>query len=208
MNETEINFEREDITGLAVRGSYLIDAARRIGVEVTAECGRLGLCETCVMTVKSGNELLSDPTKAELEQLSEADRQSGMRLSCQAKVEKSGEMVIVTKEKKVEPTPEETSDDYRHQFEEMPLEKKIAALVRLEAIALSETVSFVLNSPYKIIEKGMDVLAEFGLKMDREEKKATRPEEHQNGETVEADETDTSKKKTAKKAEKAANDEK
>lgn len=208
MNETEIKFERENIDGLAVPGTYLIDAARRIGIEVEAECGRLGLCDTCAMTIQSGGDLLSVPTKAETEKFTEAELKSGVRLSCQAKIEKTGEMVILTKEKKVEPTPEEKSEDFRKDFEEMPLEKKIAALVRLEAIALSETINFVLNSPYKIFEKGMDVLAEFGLKMDEEAKKASRPEEHQEEVKEETNGDKTAKKKTKKKEAAVAAEEK
>jgi hypothetical protein len=54
----------------------------------------------------------------------------------------------------------------RREFEELPLEKKVANLLELEIITLSETFSFVLNSPWKIFGKVMDVMAEFGLKMD------------------------------------------
>ena len=208
MNETEIKFERENISGLAVEGTYLIDAARRIGIEVEAECGRLGLCDTCAMTITSGSDSLSAPTKAEIEKFSITELSSGVRLSCQAKIEKGGgELVIMTKEKKKEPTPEEKSEDFRKEFEEMPLEKKIASLVRLEVIALGETINFVLNSPFKIIEKGMDVLAEFGLKMDAEAKKASRPEEHQTDASEETNGKKASKKKSAKKAAKAEKEE-
>ncbi len=205
MNETELKFEREDRSGIAVKGSYLIDAARRIGVEVEAECGRLGLCDSCVMTVKQGADLLSALTKAEMEQLSDDRRKNGERLSCQAKIEKSGEIVIMTKEKKKgeKPSEEEKSENYRKEFEEMPLEKKIADLVRLEAIVLGETFSFILNSPSKIVDKVMDVMAEFGLKMDEEAKDAKTPEEHKTKaeEKAETNGKRTTRKTSAKKKE-------
>jgi ferredoxin len=199
MNETELRFEREDRSGVAVQGSYLIDAARRIGIEVEAECGRLGLCDSCAMTVKQGADSLSAPTKAETEQLSEERIAGGERLSCQAKIEKPGEIVIMSKEKKKaeQPTPEEKSDSYRKEFEQMPLEKKIADLVRLEAIALGETFSFILNSPSKIVDKVIDVMAEFGLKMDEEARDAKTPEEHK---TKAEDKAETNGKKTTKKS--------
>ena len=54
MNEAELKFEREGRSGVAVVGSYLIDAARRVGIEVEDECGRLGLCDTCAMTITQG----------------------------------------------------------------------------------------------------------------------------------------------------------
>lgn len=204
MNETELKFEREDRSGIAVGGSYLIDAARRIGIEVEAECGRLGLCESCAMTVRHGGDLLSAPTKAEMEQLSDDRRKNGERLSCQAKIEKSGEVVIMTKEKKkqeAEPSAEEKTETFRKEFEELPLEKKIAALMKLEVIALGETFSFILNSPYKIADKVMDVMAEFGLKLDKEAKESTRPEEHKTKEETKAeDKADSNGKKTTRKS--------
>ncbi len=199
MKEAELKFEREGRSGVAVVGSYLIDAARRIGIEVEDECGRLGLCDTCAMTVTEGGDLLSAPTKAELELLSDERRKNGERLSCQAKIENAGEIVIMTKEKKKEekPSPEEKSESYRKEFEELPLEKKIAELVRLEAIALGETFSFILNSPSKVFSKVMDVMAEFGLKLDEEAKNAKTPEEHKPKAEAKAE---TNGKKTTKKS--------
>ena len=199
MNEAELKFEREGRSGLAVVGSYLIDAARRVGIEVEDECGRLGLCDTCAMTIKQGGDLLSAPTKAEMELLSDERRKNGERLSCQAKIEKSGEIVIMTKEKKKEekPSAEEKSENYRKEFEEMPLEKKIAELVRLEAIALGETFSFILNSPSKIVGKVMDVMAEFGIKLDEEAKNAKTPEEHK---PKAEDKAETNGKRATKKS--------
>ena len=128
----------------------------------------------------SGHNVLSGPTKAEKEQLLEERRKKGERLSCQAKIEKPGELIIMTTEKKVEPevSPEDKREEFRNEFAELPFEEKMARLVELEAIALGETVTYVQNSPYKIAEKIMDVMADFGLKAHTEQKKASRPEEH------------------------------
>lgn len=178
--EAELKFERENRDGVAVVGTYLIDASRRLGVEVEAECGRLGLCDTCAVKVTGGADCLTDLTKAEKEKLSEERRAAGERLSCQAKIAKEGEISILTFEKKKEekPTEEQKKEEFRKEFEALPLEKKIARLVELEAVALGETFSFVMNSPYTIIGKVMDLMAEFGIKLDRETKKAARPAEH------------------------------
>lgn len=177
MNEIELKFERENRDGIAVAQSYLIDAARRLGVEIS--CERLGLTDDCAVTIKEGGNLLSKPTKAELEVLSDERRKKGERLACQTKLEKNGEVVVLTAEKKKEEkTEEEKSEEYREEFSALPLEKKIADLVRLEAIALGETFNFILNSPSKIVSKVMDVMAEFGLKMDEEAKDAITPDEH------------------------------
>jgi hypothetical protein len=132
------------------------------------------------MRIKEGGDLLSEITKAETEHLTAKRRKNGERLACQAKFERTGEVVIMTTEKKEEekPADEEKYEAYRKEFEELPLEKKIADLLHFEAIAFSETISFVLNSPSMIVGKIMDVMAEFGLKMEDDAKKATRPDEH------------------------------
>lgn len=174
-----MKFEREDISGIVPVGSYLFDAARRMGVEV--ECERRGESDSCAMRVKEGNDLLSEVTNAEKEHLTSKRRKNGERLACQAKFEQTGEVVIMTTKKKEEekPAEEEKYEAYRKEFEELPLEKKVANLLQLEAITFGETVSFVLNSPQMIVGKIMDVMAEFGLKMEDDAKKATRPNEHQ-----------------------------
>lgn len=180
--EAELTFERENIKGVAVIGTYLIDSARRLGIEIIDECGRLGLCDSCAVTIKSGAEFLTLPTKAELELLSDERRKNGERLSCQAKIESIGEIVVVTKKKNDESEIKDANEEYRKEFAELPLEKKIANLLQLEAMTLSETFTFILNSPYKIVGKMMDVMAEFGLKMEDETKNATRPDEHKKAE--------------------------
>ncbi len=208
MSEIEIKFERENRDGVAVAQSYLIDAARRLGVEIT--CERLGLTDDCAVTIKEGGELLSNPTKAEKEVLGDERLKKGERLACQTKLEKPGEIVILTAEKKKEEKTEaEDAEEYRKKFADLPLEKKIADLVRLEAIAFSETFNFILNSPSNIISKVMDVMAEFGLKMDAEAKDAITPEEHKTAENGNKEKAKEKKaeKKEAKKADEISKDE-
>ena len=196
--EAELKFEREDVKGIAVVGTYLIDAARRLGIEIIDECGRLGLCDSCAVTIKSGAEFLTAPTKAEIELLSEERRKNGERLSCQAKIGKVGEIVIVTKKKEEDANAKDVNEEYRQEFADLPLEKKIANLLQLEAMTLSETFSFILNSPYKIVGKVMDVMAEFGLKIEDETKNATRPDEHKTEEN--GNKSGKSEKKTKNKS--------
>jgi hypothetical protein len=136
------------------------------------------------VVIKSGSDLLSEMTKTETEYFLNHERKTNERLACQVKIEKPGEIEIMTKEKVQDPAPEEkaaaadSSEEYRKAFAEMPLEKKIANLVQLETIALGETFSFILNSPFKIADKVMDVMAEFGFKKEEREKEAARPAEH------------------------------
>jgi len=179
MQEAEIKFERENLEGLVAVGTYLAEAARRMGIELATE--EFGEAEFSAVKINKGSELLSAPTKTEIENLSAERRGGGERFAEQAKIERAGEITIMTTKKKEETKPEYEAkrEAYRKEFEELPLEKKVASLVELESITLSETFSFVINSPYKIVGKIMDVLAEFGLKMEEDAKKQTRPEEHQ-----------------------------
>lgn len=204
--EAELKFERENRKGVAVVGSYLIDAAGRLGVEI--HCERLGLTDSCAVKVTKGSENLSELTKAETELLSAERRKNGERLACQTKINKAGEISIMTHEQKEpEVAPEEKmAEDYKKSFAELPLEKKIAQLVDLEAIAFGETFAYILNSPYTIGGKIVDVLAEFGFKFDKEAKDATRPDEHKPKEEKSAEKTEekaeskeTSTKKTPPK---------
>ncbi|CAN5304253.1 hypothetical protein BH20ACI1_BH20ACI1_01980 [soil metagenome] len=222
MEQVELKFEGEkNRSGLVAVGSYLFDAARRLGIEVKDECGRQGECDSCALKITRGSELLSAPTTAENKQLGEKRLKDGERLSCQTKLEKAGEIAIMITQKNEENKPEteeEKINEFRKEFEELPLEKKIASLVELEVIALSDTFSFVLNSPYLIAGKVMDLMAEFGLKLEKEEKQAKRPEEHKEKENgasakksskaAESKTKSTVKKKPAKKTtlKKAADD--
>ena len=179
MEVTEIKFEREELEGIIPVGTYLADAARRLGAELWQE--PFGETEFSVVKITKGGDLLSAPTKAEVEHLSAERRSDGERLAEQAKIERAGEMTIMTTKKpeEVKPDYEAKREEYRQEFEELPLEKKIASLVELEAIAFSETFSFVVNSPYLLAGKFVDVLAQFGFKMEDEAKKQARPAEHQ-----------------------------
>lgn len=179
MNEVDIKFERENLAGIVAVGTYLSDAARRFGIELQDE--RFDEKDFAVVEILKGSDLLSAPTKREIELLSEDRREQGKRLAEEVKIEKSGEVVVMSTEKKQEEKPQEEArkESYRKEFAELPLDKKIASLVELESIALSETLSFVINSPSKIVSLAMDVLAEMGLKMEDESKKQARPSEHQ-----------------------------
>lgn len=200
--EVEIKFEPSGRNGVVAVGSYLSDVARRLGVEIVDEFDGEGEYEADVVQIKKGAELLSEPTKIEIEHLTSQGRSNGKRLAGQARIEKSGELVVMVAKKKETEIPKEEKriEDFKKEFAELPLEKKVANLLEMEAVTLSETFSFVLNSPFKIFEKAMDVMAEFGLKLEDEAKKAKRPGEHKPEES--AGET---AQKTSAKAKNAQN---
>jgi ferredoxin len=182
MAEAVIKFEREDREGVVPVGTYLSDAAKRFGIHFEDMCDAEADSHCCSLVIASGSALMSPLTKIESEYFAKHRRKTNERLACQVKIEKSGDVVIMTKEKPKDPTSETSAEDrneqYKKEFAEMPLEKKIASLVQLETIALGETVSFVINSPFLIADKVMDVMAEFGFKKEERQKEAARPAEH------------------------------
>jgi ferredoxin len=186
--EAELKFVREKRNGVAVVGSSIFDAAGRLGVFIAAECGCTGKCDTCMVKVLNGAEYLAKPNAAETEQLSAARRKNGERLACQAQIISSGEISIMTQEaKKEKKSPEEErAEEYKKEFAQLPLEKKIERLVELEAIAFGETFSYVLNAPYTIGGKLVDFLAQYGFKIEADEKKARTPDAAKNGDEAKA----------------------
>ncbi len=199
MQEAEVKFKREELDGVVAVGSYLIDTAKRFGVHFDDVCVLETNTHFCSVAITSGSELLSGETRAEKEYFTANKSKAHERLACQVKIEKPGEVEIMTKEKvKDKPTEKQVEDmneEYRKEFAEMPLEKKIANLVQLETIAIGETVSFIVNSPFKIADMMMGVMAEFGFKKEEQEKTAVRPDEHK---------SDTSGKSSNKKRSKPA----
>lgn len=184
MPDILIKFKREDRDGFVAVGTYLLDAARRFGIRIDDDTEDSESPHACRVAVVAGAELLTEMTQVEREQFEKFGRKDNERLACQTRIEKAGEVVIMTDGKKSAEAEaeakaaEDASERYRKEFEEMPLESKIANLLRLEVIALGETLSFVANSPFKVLDKVMDVMAEFGLKKDEAAKSAQRPAEH------------------------------
>lgn len=175
MADVIVRFEREDREGLVAVGSYLIDAVKRLGIRLPDKCSHGDGIHHCLVTIRSGSSLLSPVSQPEKEHLASLGRKESVRLACYAKINDAGEITVMTEQTKEETKNTETRSKLVDEFEALPLEKKIADLVRMEAVALGETVSFVVNSPYLVLEKIGDVLAEFGMKLDREAKESARP---------------------------------
>lgn len=183
MSEATITFKREDREGLIPAGTYLSDAAARFGIRFEGKCSPSEHLHFCRVDVTDGADNLSRRTAEEVEVLKDAGE--NFRLACQTKITQPGEITIMTEEPKVTETAEpekngheEAAKEYSKQFAELPLEKKFAELVQLEAIALGETFSFILNSPYLVFDKVLDVMAEFGLRKEHADRTAARPAEH------------------------------
>lgn len=182
-----IKFEPEDRSGIIAEGTYLWDAAKRLGIYLPAECEGRGECDTCAVIVKEGATLLSSLTEAERERLSPERLASGERLACQTKVEHSGDLVLqpvpVTER---EETSEEVLKGFRKEFREMPLDKKLATLVELEAVAMMQTLNTVFGLPFTVGEKVLNFMAGRGRAINQREREARKPAEHRS--TVDAKE--------------------
>jgi ferredoxin len=154
-----ITFEPSGISGLVAEGTYLIDAARRMGASLGAGCtAGKGECPSCVVSVKSGADLLSVPSQAEQKQLGEHLDQS-LRLACQVKIENHGEVVVMvaTRPQTQSTTTEaETESELRKKFGTLPLGKKIATLLQFEAITMTEAFDSAIEKPLAYGSKAFD----------------------------------------------------
>ncbi|MDT5156378.1 MAG: hypothetical protein QOH51_735 [Acidobacteriota bacterium] len=169
----------EGRTGLVAEGTYLWDAAKRLGVHLPVECGGRGECDTCAVVVEQGATLLSGLTDAERKLLSPERLAEGERLACQAKIERGGDLVLrpVAVTVRAETT-EETAKDFREEFKRMSLRKKLATLAGLEADMAYETLVRAVDLPFDIFGKGLDLLAGRGRKLSQAERARKRPVEH------------------------------
>lgn len=175
----EIRFEPDGLSGIIAEGTYLWDAARRMGVRLPAECEGRGQCDTCAVIVEQGATLLSSLTDAERKYLSPERLAAGERLACQTKVEHGGELVVrpVPATERAE-TAEETASDMRKDFRQLPLKRKIATLVELEAVTMAQTLDTVFNFPFSLGEKVMGLIAGKGREKSKRVRDAHRPAEH------------------------------
>lgn len=177
--ESELRFEREGVEGVVPVGTYLIDAMKRLGVAKGDPCQRPKGIHHCAVIVSSGLDLLSDPLASETEHFASNGRRTNERLACETKVERPGEITIMTQETKTAAPKEPAKDKFQAEFEALPLEEKISKLFKMEAVTLGETISYVIDSPMEVFRKVGDVMADFGRKIEEEAKKATRPGEPQ-----------------------------
>jgi ferredoxin len=92
MGSSETGFSRQllvrfELTGITVAvspGTSLLDAAKRAGIAMPSICGGQCDCGECRIAVIEGK--VTPPTREELEELSEAELNSGFRLACCARI--------------------------------------------------------------------------------------------------------------------------
>ncbi|MDX6385061.1 MAG: 2Fe-2S iron-sulfur cluster binding domain [Blastocatellia bacterium] len=140
----EIKFEPDGPSGLVAEGTSITDAARRLGFQIP-DCGE---CDgTCAIRIVTGSTLLSDLTDLERKQLSPEQLASGVRLACQSKAERSGELTIrLVAESERARTAQEKTRDLRQEFSELPFDRKIATLMQLETVAVTEAFDKITDA--------------------------------------------------------------
>ena len=155
-----ITFEPSGLSGVVAEGTYLIDAARRMGVSLGIGCtiGK-GECPSCLVAVKSGAGLLSAPSAAELKQLDVEDLAQSHRLACQVKLEFPGDVVVMASARKPGGgTPRDTASELKRDFGSLPLSQKLATLVQLEAVTMSEALDAAIEKPLAFGAKTMEAI--------------------------------------------------
>jgi uncharacterized 2Fe-2S/4Fe-4S cluster protein (DUF4445 family) len=155
-----ITFEPSGISGVVAEGTYLIDAARRMGASLGTGCtAGKGECPSCVISVKTGAHLLSQPSLAEEKQLGVEHLDQALRLACQVKIEHHGDVVVMVAARpqtRTTTTSADTESELRKKFSSLPLGKKIATLVQFEMIAMSEAFDSAIEKPLAYGSKAFD----------------------------------------------------
>jgi ferredoxin len=236
-----ISFEPDGRNGLVAGGTFLWDAAKRLGVTMPSYCESRAECDECALIIKEGMGSLSPVTDVERAKLGEERLQAGERLACQAKIIGPDDVIIeVPQEKK----PEEdawtqfgkefgkmpldkkyatlteleqavlmqkqaskiasihntaASIAFRKEFDEMSMAEKLAKLAQLESAASVSTALSVLNLPWTIGEKVLDLIAVQGKKIHIQEKEDRHAQDTRTEERSEKKVEDESQKTKDKK---------
>jgi len=166
--------------GVVAEGTYLWDAAKRLGVRLPAECAGRGECDTCAVFVREGATLLSSLTNAERERLSPERLAAGERLACQAKAISPGTVRVqpVPVAARETETADEARKDLREEFRRLPLQQQLTTLVELEAAAAYRAFKAIGDVMNAAFEKGADVIAGAGRERARRQRESRRPAEH------------------------------
>ena len=167
----EIKFEPDGPSGLVAEGTCILDAAKRLGFEIPADCDGRGECDTCTVSIIKGATLVSALTDAERKQLSAERLAGGERLACQMKVERGGDLVMrLVSQTERSQTNEERTRNLRREFIELPFERKIATLIQLESIAISQALDTITDASVSLGKKIFD-----NIVSDSREAKQDRP---------------------------------
>ena len=150
----EIRFEPDGPNGLVAEGTSVLDAARQLGFHIP-DCG---VCNgACAIRIVTGSTLLSDLTDIERKRLSPERLVAGERLACQCSAERGGELVIrLVAESERTRSAEEKTHDLSQEFRDLPFDRKIATLMQMETIAVSEAFDKIADASVSLGKKIFD----------------------------------------------------
>jgi len=152
-----ITFEPSGISGVVAQGTYLIDAARRMGAPLGAGCtSGKGECPDCVVSVKAGANLLSSPSQVEEKQLGIEQLDQSLRLACQVKIENPGDVVVMAAARPQGRPVDDTEAELLKKFGGLSLAKKVATLAQFEVITMSEAFDTAIEKPLAFGSKTFD----------------------------------------------------
>jgi len=153
-----ITFEPSGISGVVAQGTYVIDAARRMGAPLGTGCtAGKGECPACVVSITTGAELLSPPSVAEEKQLGVEQLEQALRLACQVKIENHGEVVVLAVTRpQTRPDEADTASELVKKFGALPLTKKIKMLMQFETLTASEAFDSAIGKPLAYGTKAFD----------------------------------------------------
>jgi len=75
-------------------GDNLLDAARRIGIEIIGPCGGKALCGKCMVKIIAGEQALNSPSDEEKLALGRKRISEGYRLACRSIITKYQEIIV------------------------------------------------------------------------------------------------------------------
>jgi ferredoxin len=152
-----ITFEPSGISGVVAQGTYVIDAARRMGAPLGTGCtAGKGECPACVVSITTGAELLSPPSVAEEKQLGVEQLEQALRLACQVKIENHGEVVVLVTSRPRTRAAESDDEELKQKFGALPLTKKIKMLMQFETLTASEAFDSAIEKPLAYGTKAFD----------------------------------------------------
>ena len=163
----EIKFEPDGPRGIVGEGTSIVDAARSLGFKIP----HCGVCDgACAVRIINGSTLLSDLTKVERKKLSPERLAAGERLACQCKARLAGELVIrLAAQSERTRSAEEKARDLRQEFSELPFDRKIATLMQLETVAVTEAFDKITDASISFGKKIFDsVLADDAAKAEKQ----------------------------------------
>ena len=176
-----ITFKPSGVSGLVAEGTYLVDAARRMGVALGTICTGTGECLNCLVSMTTGAGLLSAPSEVEKKVLGPDRLFQAERLACQVIIERTGELVVNVSSARKATVNDSEQSDLRKKFSELPLQKKIAMLMQLEVLTVSEAFDAAIEKPLALGAKVLDAVAERAKTAREQQRQKKRPHEHQAG---------------------------